>query len=691
MQNLAAILKKCATWEASPRFLRWNNLFFSTAILIACCYAISQTSLLTSQSSGLAPTDISLEGTWKYRIDDSQTYADANLDDSDWCLISVPNASNPAIADSSSHPAKTCPDERYPINQLKNKTYWFRKTFRIDREITNADPALFLGAIKDKGWVYWDGQYIGSVFLELTPNILMLQLAWLKPGVHHLAVRISTGNSSYPGIFSDYKRRVSIGNLSSQAEEINVLATAKQESSAALALQFIALLSLTFIIYRSGGSNENFFWLALYFGAAMQYTAGPLMDVNVKPAVEMFSLTAMSIALVGYGNQVFMLNMGAKYLAKLAIIGVGVILIAGEAFFPQQRLAILSLTMLASFLYAVPFSFGQWIVSLLVTSNDKSLHRPWTDIVIAIAMMSLHFVHLYASILTSYKSIFFHLPLLTAILTMAVVVLSAEDYISKTALLVFYGRFIRPGLKQLLFDFRKTSENDRGWIRGKRIPVFKIDIVEYTDSTYKVPYGIKRLYQDLWYTHIDRTLENLSFYDHPEGDGSVYCINENLPGGSCSAMIRAAQLIQNKVIHDFDIEFKNDLRKMLDQHPGLREPFDKFLWRYQNHRSTDFWANETKARFIFHYGWLDEGLWGIKTKSHYSVAGDLLIEIKRLEKMAGPGDFLVTREFADKWKEEDSSVITNYHFNWRSTKLKGIGTFDYAIIKPANEKARWPA
>lgn len=304
-----------------------------------------------------------------------------------------------------------------------------------------------------------------------------------------------------------------------------------------------------------------------------------------------------------------------------------------------------------------------------------------TELATVFSLLILHALHVYDRVLNANRAIYIHPPLWTAILTIFIMALATEEYIRKIQLLAFFGRFIRPGLKQLLWDFRHKSETKSEWIRGKKIPLLKVDIVGYTDNTYKMPYGVKRLYQDLWYSYVDRILEKNSFFDMPEGDGSIYCISDGLLGGSCRAAINAAEEIKVKAIPAFDKAFKMKLALLLESVPQLRESFENFSYRYQLRMKENFSNQKTSARFIFHYSWVDEGLWGLKTKSHYNVAGDCLIELVRLEKIAGHGDYLMTRDFYNKWLEEDRDAVLRYDFDHQKRDLKGIGEFDYVIAK----------
>ena len=68
----------------------------------------------------------------------------------------------------------------------------------------------------------------------------------------------------------------------------------------------------------------------------------------------------------------------------------------------------------------------------------------------------------------------------------------------------------------------------------------KVDIVDYTLSTYGMPYGIKRVFQHLWFTLVDSVLEGKTFFDKPEGDGSIYCLDEAIEGGGCVSALQAA-------------------------------------------------------------------------------------------------------------------------------------------------------
>jgi hypothetical protein len=667
--------------EPSQASVRMRGLVTCAIVLGTCAYALSRTGLFSVDDARVLPSEVSLVGTWKYKLADSVAYADSKFDDSDWCLISVPDAGvapNQAAAD---RPALDCPHSIYPREEMRGKTYWYRKTFNIPENLSWKDPSLFLGAVKDKAWVYWDGSLLGSVRIEVLPHVLQVNSTWTTPGRHVLAIRATTGQSLNPGLFHALKKQVVLGEFADQVSQIERLNRDLEQESAIAVIQFITLLVLTFFVARSGGSDENYFWLSIYFGAASIYSCSQLIRGNFQRVGESMAFIGMSVALAGYGTQLFARGRRHQYFGNRIVLGIGILSFAVEASgkLPQSFDAI---TVLMSLVYVIVFPLLNWAVAGKEKRSVQAPDYKWTDFATITTLVILHSAYFYDRIATGSNASYIFLPLITATLTIAVAMFTADEYINKVKMLAFFGRFIRPGLKSLIRDLRGSLGAYAGnWHRGARVALFKIDIVGYTDATYGMPYGIKRIFNDLWFTHIDQVLERISFFDHPEGDGSVYCIREEAKGGACASVVAAAQQVESVAIPAFDREFRLKVKKLVKSCPELKMPFCNFEKKYRDLSECDFWERQTRVRFVFHFGWVDEGLWGLKTKSHYNVQGNRMIEISRLEKFAREGEYLMTRAFIDQWLAEDPSAKDQFCFEWRSDVLKGIGSFDYAIVK----------
>lgn len=683
------LIKRVREWlysEPDPRLVRWRNFVTCLFVVVLCAYALTSSKMFGISETSLGPRDLSLAGTWKYRIADDLSFSDPNLNDSNWCLISVPDAGNPAVAENGDHPSEDCPKPRYPVEELRHRAYWYRKSFVI-RNMSWTRPALFLGAIKDRGWIYLDGQLVGSSFLALTPNIIIVEPDRLKVGPHELAIRVETEGSLNPGIYHAYARLVSIGEQSDLENEIDRLKRDQEEQAITAVVQFVTLALLFFFTIRTGSENENFFWLALYFGLASLYGSSGLIGGPFQNLIEGLSLIIMSVSITGYGHYIFMSKGPGKNAINRLLIGAALVASMVKIFRPGDLIERMAIEL--SVAYAILLVAFHVLRSIFFRKSASDSAQPSyskTDMATVIVLISLHGIHFYSGVLMGNHAHFIHLPFLTALLTILVSAISAEDYISKTLLLSFYSRFIRPGLRQLLWDFRGYPEAQHAWHRGKKIPIMKIDIVGYTITTYSMPWGIKRFHKDIWFGHLDKIMTGLNFLDMPQGDGSIYCIREDLQGGSCSKSIETARYILENVIEKFDEEFKVRAMAEISSSIRLQVVWQKFLSRYKGFSGHDFWDRRTKVRFVFHYGWIDEGLWGLKSQSHYDILADLLIDIARLEKHADADEFLVTRAFVEQWKIENPQQFAEFDLQWRTENLRGIGPFEYAIAIPQPRK-----
>ena len=243
----------------------------------------------------------------------------------------------------------------------------------------------------------------------------------------------------------------------------------------------------------------------------------------------------------------------------------------------------------------------------------------------------------------------------------------------------FYARFIRPGLKRLLEqEGRNMIEGDK-LFRGRKAVLLKIDMVGYTKATFDMPYGMRRLFQDLWFTLIDQVVAERVFLDKSLGDGSIYCMENPFPGGACSGAVRCALEIRDLQVHRFDRVFNSRLKDQIAREPDLAGAAEGYFERYRERLGHDFWSRSTELRMALVTGYVDEGLWGLSSRSHYDVQGAPVILVTRLEDEARNGEIVMDRAFLDELIQErpDLDPATLEH---RRPTLKGIGPWDvYAV------------
>lgn len=272
-----------------------------------------------------------------------------------------------------------------------------------------------------------------------------------------------------------------------------------------------------------------------------------------------------------------------------------------------------------------------------------------------------------------------HLPLL--MLLAGVLARLALRQRSEERSLGFFGRFIRPGLKRLLEqEGRNITEGDK-LFRGRKAVLLKIDMVGYTKATFDMPYGMRRLFQDLWFTLIDQVVAERVFLDKSLGDGSIYCMESPFPEGACSGALRCAKEIRDLQVHRFDRVFNGRLKEQIAREPGLARAADAYFERYRERMGHEFWHRRTEVRMALVTGYVDEGLWGLSSRSHYDVQGAPVILVTRLEDQAQNGEIVWDRAFLDELLAETPSFDVG-ELEQRRPTLKGIGPWDLYALPP---------
>lgn len=238
--------------------------------------------------------------------------------------------------------------------------------------------------------------------------------------------------------------------------------------------------------------------------------------------------------------------------------------------------------------------------------------------------------------------------------------------------LAFFRRFIRPGLRRLLEQ--KEHIGDEKLFRGRKAVIMKIDMVDYTQTTFYMPYGMRRLFQDLWFTLIDQVVADKVFLDKNLGDGSLYCFEDALPGGSAATAFTAALEIRDRQVELFDATYLERLDELLAATPELVGPTEAYLDRYAERQGQSFRQRRTRVRIALVTGYVDEGLWGLSSQSHYDVQGPPPILASRIEAAAENGEIVLDQDFLEELEEEKPGLVERTQLEKRSVELKGIGS-----------------
>lgn len=246
--------------------------------------------------------------------------------------------------------------------------------------------------------------------------------------------------------------------------------------------------------------------------------------------------------------------------------------------------------------------------------------------------------------------------------------------------LAFFRRFIRPGLRRLLEEEGHIRIGNEKLFRGRKTIIMKIDMANYTRTTFQMPYGMRRLFQDLWFTLIDQAVADKVFLDKSLGDGSLYFFEDRLPGGSATAAFQAAVAIREKQVQLFDQTYQDRLQELLANEHEIAGPANAYLQRYEENRGESFWERRTFVRIALVTGYVDEGLWGLASQSHYDVHGAPLVLAARIEPVAQNGEIVFDQDFLDEIEEESPGLVDRSRLEHRSVHLKGIGDWEiYAL------------
>lgn len=274
-------------------------------------------------------------------------------------------------------------------------------------------------------------------------------------------------------------------------------------------------------------------------------------------------------------------------------------------------------------------------------------------------------------------------PLVPVLLTVLILLAALRGYRHSLQTLAFYRRFIRPGLRDLLEHEGRTLSRGEKLFRGRRAVVLKIDIVGYTFLTHDMPYGMRRLFLDLWYTLVDQVVADAVFYDKSLGDGSIYCFDAERSPRPCRAALEAALRIRDEAVPRFDRLFRARLAEKLAAPSDLSGPAASYLERYERRAGESLWQRRTAIRIALVAGHVDEGLWGLSGQSHYDVQGTAMVLAARLESAVGDGEIALDERFAALLADECGGAgLLPLPLRRRRIDVRGMGPREVFLVPP---------
>lgn len=626
--------------------------------------------------------EISLTGPWRVSFQDLAEFSNPDFKDSEWCLLGVPD---PMLTPPAQDQPSLCKEFKYHPAAFQKRIVWYRKEFALQKADAYADPSLFLGAVKERAWVYFNGSFVGITNFNDAPSILLIDRKLLRQGRNVVSLRVQTSKSEYPGLIHLYERGMALGEYQNAVRARSQL-IGKQyiEPTVSLVIEFMCLLVCTFMSLYGYGLSRAYVWQTVHFGfAALNVLSiclalSPQSSQPVRFFLHTMSMVGMFLSSIGYGLELASLSVNSRRVASRVLLSglLGYSALSAMSIFmgwvPEKARFVMHQMFLVMALSGSAALFIRYV------SQSKRIQT--AQVLIFSCMMLMPSYGIFLLYFASHDFPFFDFPVAVSSLSLVAILISAREYVRTEQSLSFFGRFVRPGLRELLISFGTRNLSQRKVFRGRKIPIAKIDIVGHTDLTYGMPYGIKRLFQDLWFSHIDAKFDEISFVDKNVGDGSIYCIRENAVPGPCSAALRKVLEIHEAVLPCFWKEFKSECENLLQSFPEIRPHFEDFLARFEARTRQVFWSRELKIYVALVYGYVDEGLWGQLSQSHYDVQGDLVTLAARVESAATPGEIAMDEGFAKELAREGNFQLT---FDWEEKSLKGVGNVLLARITPS--------
>ncbi|MEM8960014.1 MAG: hypothetical protein AAGD38_00925 [Acidobacteriota bacterium] len=440
-------------------------------------------------------------------------------------------------------------------------------------------------------------------------------------------------------------------------------------------LQIVVFVFLVLLTIQTRGANPELFWLGLVFAAVVIYAVGRLDGGDGMAAeIRRLAVAAGGLALAGYGVRLGPEGRTRRVLGRVALVLWLLLIAIGVAAWQLGRLEYPSMLGVQWAASLLPFVIG--VTVLIVWPRAAAAGTSRSTLVFLLILHLLHLLDLTGQLGDIASPLL--LPLFAGLAFYGVIQVYTQDLRS----LAFFGRFIRPGLKRLLAQQRiRGSEK---LFRGRKTVIMKIDMASFTRTTFDMPYGMRRLFQDLWFTLIDHVVADKVFLDKSLGDGSLYCFEDSLPGGSCSVALATAIDIRDRQVGHFDETFRQRLRAQLAAQPELRVAAERYLADYEARTGESFWNRRTLVRIALVTGYVDEGLWGLSSQSHYDVQGPPIILASRLEPEAMNGEIVFDQRFLDELEDERDGRLDRGQLTRRQVALKGIGAWDVWSLAPGS-------
>ena len=627
--------------------------------------------------------ELSLNGDWTIRFDDDPRFSSWEYDALGWCPTAVPDPRQIEL-DPAAMPAE-CPT-RYPSPRMRNATYWYRRTVVIPPETQWSEPALFLGKVRSRARVFWDGEFIGVVRDDRTPIVLELEQRQVRAGSHLLALRVESGYTERPGIDHGYRRGIALGEL---ARSLPLGGVARREvlvvAMLAALFQVVVFSLLVFLTIQGRGAKWDLSWLSLFFGSTLIHSIHPLTDDPLGWYLRSLALGGWATSLLGLGLDWYPWSERIRQGFARLCAALWLVLTLGYTYafqleaFDKRWLetTTLAVTVLPLAVYALSALTWLFRGSVPVGHRGRPAQAKLATLLLVLSLYGLNVVAQFS--LLKLPDLILS-PFFQPLVSCLVFYFAVDAYTDTLRSVAFFGRFIRPGLKKLIEEMGRNLHADDKLFRARKTVVMKIDMANYTRTCYKMPYGVRRLFLDLWYTEIDQVVADKVFFDKSLGDGSVYCFGENIDGGPCSAALEAALRIRDHKLPLFDTTFRQRLQGLLDTTPELRPPTEAFMEDYERRVGESFLERRTEVRIALTTGYVDEGLWGLPSQSHYDVQGGSLALAARIEASAENGEILFDRDFLEEVLQERPGWFKPGELASRSVDLRGIGAKELFAI-----------
>jgi class 3 adenylate cyclase len=658
------------------------HLLILFAAIAAFLLLLESIGTFTLEPRPILSNEIDISGVWKIYFGDEDSLGAPELDDSEWCRVGVPNP-KADLGELAQAQPEDCPPPHLIAARMLKSIVWYRYTVIIEEEPGWNEPALFLGSVRSQARVYWDGVYIGRARREQEPVTIELEREQVSAGTHLLALRVECGTEERPGIEHSYARKVALGEYANCIPE-----AAQQQHTLALAvlgilIQAVAFVLLALLTIEARGEKTELFWLAVFFGSILLYAVQRLTIDPLAWYLRSLAIASASVSALGFGleHSLWSESLRRSLHRIFALIWVVLVLIFTVAFFTGSDGAPLLLgdRPTAVFMPIVVFAAFLWWLVHRISFRDEQVRRPQQ------LKAPLLVLALYCTLLAEFFGLVPEVPVLRSpfflpLFSCLVFYYVLQWYTDALRSLAFYGRFIRPGLKRLLKEKGRSIFGDEKLFRGRKTVIMKIDTVDHTRTTFGMPYGMRRLFLDLWYTLIDLVVADKVFLDKSLGDGSVYCFKDGIPGGTCTAALRSAIEIRDRQIRLFDDTFHQRLRDAMASIEELRAPAEAFFRSYEERTGESFWKRRTRVRIALVSGYVDEGLWGLSSQSHYDVHGCPLVLATRIESSAQTGEIVFDRTFIEELERESPALLDHSQLERREKRLKGIGQWElYAL------------